>query len=70
MTGMEAQFTPIKARAGTLRDACEWRVRSALAPVPVSPVISTVESVGATFRILGQHGLERSGDDPTISYEP
>jgi len=35
-------------------------------PVPVSPVISTVESVGATFTML-ESTVCRAGDEPTIS---
>jgi hypothetical protein len=35
-------------------------------PVPVSPVISTVESVGATFTML-ERTVFNAGEEPTIS---
>jgi len=48
--GIAAQFTVTKARAER-RDACEQRGDQFL-PVPVSPLINTVASVGATTPIM------------------
>ncbi len=63
--GMAAQFTRIKARPERLERLCMARAISSF-PVPVSPNMRTVESVGATFATCDS--TRRSGsEDPTIS---
>jgi hypothetical protein len=51
--------------AGTLR-VLVYGASNQFFPVPVSPVISAVESVGATFTML-ESTVCRAGDAPTIS---
>ena len=62
---MAAQFTLTKARAA--RGECLWMARAMSSlPVPVSPVMSTVESVGATLATRARTAC-RAGEAPTIS---
>src|SRR5438105_10124122 len=63
--GIAAQFTLTKGHER--RGEAAWMARAISSlPVPVSPVISTVESIGATF--VTCHSTVRSGsDEPTIS---
>src|SRR6266481_4554871 len=63
--GIEAQFTLIKAWLARCEPLCMARAISSF-PVPVSPVIKTVESVGATFTML-ERTVFNAGDEPTIS---
>jgi hypothetical protein len=60
-----AQFTLTKARSD-LRDRL-WTARAMSSlPVPVSPEMSTVESVGATLAIL-ERAVFNVLEEPTIS---
>src|SRR6266581_2906064 len=63
--GIEAQFTLIKAWVARCEPLCMARAISSF-PVPVSPVISTVEFVGATFTML-ESTVFKAGEEPTIS---
>ncbi len=59
------QFTLTKARSE--RGECLWMARATSSlPVPVSPVMRTVESVGATFSIRDNTAF-KAGEVPTIS---
>ncbi|SST06830.1 Uncharacterised protein [Acinetobacter baumannii] len=51
VSGIAAQFTEISGALARFDRLCRARATSSL-PVPDSPWISTVESVGATLRIL------------------
>ena len=51
----------------SVASACVWREQLVFSAL-VSPVISTVESVGATFTTL-ESTLCRAGDAPTISFK-
>src|SRR5690606_12062271 len=51
VSGMAAQLTEISGARARRERLCKARATSSL-PVPDSPWISTVESVGATLRIL------------------
>ncbi|MNC38828.1 hypothetical protein D3C75_874550 [compost metagenome] len=51
VSGIAAQFTEINGALARFDRLCRARATSSL-PVPDSPWISTVESVGATLRIL------------------
>jgi hypothetical protein len=63
--GTAAQFALTKGRAP--RGDRRWIARAtSSSPVPVSPVISTVESVRATFATRASTGCS-AGDVPTIS---
>ena len=55
--GIAAQFTLIKAWPARCEPLWMARAISSL-PVPVSPVISTVESVGATFTMLRKDSFQ------------
>jgi hypothetical protein len=62
---MAAQFTLTKAREE--RCECLWTARAISSlSVPVSPVIRTVESVGATLDTR-ESTARRAGEFPTIS---
>ena len=63
--GVAAQLTLTKARAERRDRLWMARAMSSL-PVPVSPVIRTVESVGATLATRARTAC-RAGDSPTIS---
>ena len=63
--GIAAQFTATKARAERGDRLWIARAMSSL-PVPVSPVISTVESVGATLDTCDRT-VRSGGEVPTIS---
>jgi hypothetical protein len=60
-----AQFTRMKARDERLDRLCMARAISSF-PVPVSPEIRTVESVGATFDTCAST-RRRASEEPTIS---
>ena len=62
-----AQFTLTKARSALWDRLWTARAMSSL-PVPVSPEMNTVESVGATLRILEQ-AVFSGMEEPTISLE-
>src|SRR6202021_3254056 len=64
--GIEAQFTVIKGWLARCERLCTARAISSF-PVPVSPVIRTVESVGATFTTL-ERAVFKAGEEHTSSY--
>src|SRR6202790_933136 len=63
--GIDAQFTLMNAWPERCECLCMARAINSF-PVPVSPVISTVDSVGATFTML-ESTVCRAGDEPTMS---
>ena len=63
--GIAAQLTLINGWPARCERLWMARAMSSL-PVPVSPVISTVESVGATWTRL-ESTVFRAGEEPTIS---
>ena len=63
--GIAAQLTLTKARAARFDRLWIARAMSSF-PVPVSPVMSTVESIGATFETCDST-VRRGGEAPTIS---
>ncbi|MNN49137.1 hypothetical protein D3C81_1636460 [compost metagenome] len=68
LSGMAAQFTEIIGAFARFDRLCSARATSSL-PVPDSPWINTLESVGATLRIL----LYRScigGQEPMMPISP
>src|SRR5258708_2835296 len=64
-TGIAAQFTLTNARADRIERLWNARATSSF-PVPVSPLMSTVASVGAT-RETFESSVRSAGDVPTIS---
>ncbi|MNR39184.1 hypothetical protein D3C85_1573680 [compost metagenome] len=65
---MAAQFTEIIGALARLDKLCRARATSSL-PVPDSPWISTLESVGATLRILPYRSC-MGGQEPMMPISP